>query len=168
MGLLHVLRDGASEEISRWVSVLDDDGPGRPECKFKVAYLSQDVADNIGRRVRQATSDRREQERSMRRMTLRACTRDWQGLTKTNLMRLCDYFLTHPDAVRDLPDEIPFDAEDLDSIAGSIGLVPYGRILEAAIALDEFVRERMEQEKKDSARSSASANVDSPQSPARA
>lgn len=158
MGLLGDIARGQEEpsEVTRWFTVLEED-EGEPEVRFLQAYLTEKQQKLLYRKsglsLRREASDT--DERKFRKQLFQATLRGWKGMTPGNLMRLSEYFVTHPGAVDALRKrlesegltELPFDVEDAAQLAEVIAPSIAVAVLNNATELSAYAEERLQKER---------------------
>jgi hypothetical protein len=152
------------------VSEKDEDGDEQtvekeiaPVVSMTLAYCDQDRFDRICKKSSGAKEVLRDPK--FRASFFKAVYRGSTGLTKGNLRRMCEFFLLNPAIYAELPDgELKLESDaDKDWFARNISDQHFNFILNSSLALEEYAREALEQEKKDSASSSSSPSVSLPQ-----
>lgn len=134
----------------RWVTVLEKiDDDVAPELRVKVSYVPQAKRKSIS----EATTGRKEWTESLSSDKFRLefikealKTKEWAGMTKFNLKRFGEFFLTHPALVESLEnvDEFPTDDSDMDALFGKMRTDLALTVVNAAISLDDWAQEEYE------------------------
>ncbi len=158
MGLLKSIGTGVTEEkeVTRWFTILEEED-GEPEVRFLQAYLTEKQQRLLFRKA--GVGGRREaspeEERKFRRLLFKATLRDWKGMTPGNLVRISEYFCTHPEAVAAVKKqlasegltELPFDQEDAERLAEVVTPQVGIAVLNNATELSSYAEERLREER---------------------
>jgi len=159
---LAILKEGAEEEVTRWVDALDPDPSiDAPAFRVLVAYLPEDEFDRLSKSFRKLKRQpdgtwvdalnisSPEQLEKFNSLILYKIARDWTGLTRVNLIRGCEMAMTRPSLSKQLPDEIPFSEPMARELGRYLNGDSMTRCLLGARDLQAFAAAGIEREKND-------------------
>lgn len=157
MGLLASLKAGAIAEVRRWVTVRPFVNANMPELRMLLAFLEQAKLDELAKKTRNRNVDLYA-DPQFRRDFHASVFRGIEGVTRDNLRRVCEAVLLDRGLYGSLPEgEITLDKTDEEWLFRELSQPVFTQLVNEALSLDDFARQALEQEKKDSAPTSGSA-----------